>query len=137
MPTSYRCSRRLTNARLRFAFSTPNSMASSATDAASAVQEMSAAAGEVQTNAVETAVDQVVREEGVIDLLVNCAGITRDRALWNLADEDWESVIDVNLTGAWRVLKAVAHPMRERRRSSRSGGESITPKSSSARIAPT
>jgi len=66
------------------------------------------------TASVEDAVGRVHREEGAIDLLVNCAGITRDRALWNLADDDWESVIDVNLTGSWRVLKAVARPMRER-----------------------
>ena len=66
------------------------------------------------TSSVEDAVDEVVREEGAIDLLVNCAGITRDRALWNLTDDDWESVVDVNLTGAWRVLRAVARPMRER-----------------------
>jgi NAD(P)-dependent dehydrogenase (short-subunit alcohol dehydrogenase family) len=66
------------------------------------------------TTSVEDAVGEVVREEGTIDLLVNCAGITRDRALWNLTDDDWESVVDVNLTGAWRVLRAVARPMRER-----------------------
>jgi len=66
------------------------------------------------SEAVEREVEQVVRGEGTIDLLVNCAGITRDRALWNLEDEAWQSVIDVNLTGAWRVLRAVARTMRER-----------------------
>ncbi len=44
-------------------------------------------------------------------LLVNNAGITRDRSLVKMSDEEWESVIDVNLSGAFRVLRAVAPGM--------------------------
>jgi acetoacetyl-CoA reductase/3-oxoacyl-[acyl-carrier protein] reductase len=44
-------------------------------------------------------------------LLVNNAGITRDRSLLKMSDDEWDSVIDVNLTGAFHVLRAVAQGM--------------------------
>ncbi|HSD21587.1 MAG TPA: 3-oxoacyl-ACP reductase FabG [Anaeromyxobacter sp.] len=44
-------------------------------------------------------------------LLVNNAGITRDRSLVKMSDDEWGSVIDVNLTGAFHVLRAVAPGM--------------------------
>jgi acetoacetyl-CoA reductase/3-oxoacyl-[acyl-carrier protein] reductase len=66
--------------------------------------------------AVEDEVAAVVRSEGRIDLLVNNAGLTRDHALWRLSDEDWGEVLDVNLTGAFHVLRSVARRMREKKR---------------------
>lgn len=66
--------------------------------------------------AVDAAVRGVVAAEGRIDLLVNNAGCTRDRALWKLSDEDWGQVLEVNLTGAFHVLRAVSASMRERKR---------------------
>jgi 3-oxoacyl-[acyl-carrier protein] reductase len=44
-------------------------------------------------------------------LLVNNAGITRDRSLVKMSDEEWDAVLDVNLGGAFRVLRAVAPGM--------------------------
>jgi acetoacetyl-CoA reductase/3-oxoacyl-[acyl-carrier protein] reductase len=44
-------------------------------------------------------------------LLVNNAGITRDRSLLKMSDEEWNSVIGVNLTGAFHVLRAAAPGM--------------------------
>ncbi len=44
-------------------------------------------------------------------LLVNNAGITRDRSLTKMSDEEWDSVIEVNLTGAFHVLRAAAPGM--------------------------
>jgi 3-oxoacyl-[acyl-carrier protein] reductase len=44
-------------------------------------------------------------------LLVNNAGITRDRSLLKMTDAEWDSVIDVNLTGAFHVLRALAPGM--------------------------
>jgi acetoacetyl-CoA reductase/3-oxoacyl-[acyl-carrier protein] reductase len=41
-------------------------------------------------------------------LLVNNAGITRDRTLVKMSDEEWEAVLDVNLSGAFRVMRALA-----------------------------
>lgn len=46
-------------------------------------------------------------------LLVNNAGITRDRSLIKMSDEEWRSVLDVNLTGAFNMIRALAPRMRE------------------------
>ena len=48
---------------------------------------------------------------GTIDLLVNNAGITRDQLILRMKEEDWDSVIDTNLKGAWNFCKAVLRPM--------------------------
>ena len=45
-------------------------------------------------------------------LLVNNAGITRDKSLGKMTDEDWQSVLDVNLTGAFNMGRALAPRMR-------------------------
>ena len=50
------------------------------------------------------------------DILVNDAGITRDGVVWKLSDDDWASVVDVNLSGAFRMTRACAPLMRRRRR---------------------
>jgi acetoacetyl-CoA reductase/3-oxoacyl-[acyl-carrier protein] reductase len=44
-------------------------------------------------------------------LLVNNAGITRDKSLLKMTDDEWDAVVDVNLTGAFHVLRAVAPGM--------------------------
>ena len=48
------------------------------------------------------------------DILVNNAGITRDGVVWKLADDEWTDVIDVNLTGAFRMTRACVPYMRSR-----------------------
>jgi acetoacetyl-CoA reductase len=48
---------------------------------------------------------------GRIDILVNNAGVTRDATVRKMTDEDFTSVIDVNLTGTHRVTRAVVEPM--------------------------
>lgn len=58
------------------------------------------------TTDAEAAVEQVVRETGQIDVLVNNAGILRDRVLWKLTDEDWEKVLAVHAGGAFRMTRA-------------------------------
>jgi NAD(P)-dependent dehydrogenase (short-subunit alcohol dehydrogenase family) len=50
------------------------------------------------------------------DILVNAAGITRDGVVWKLRDADWDEVIDVNLSGAFRMTRACAPGMRRRGR---------------------
>jgi 3-oxoacyl-[acyl-carrier protein] reductase len=45
-------------------------------------------------------------------LLVNNAGITRDKTLAKMSDDEWKSVLDVNLTGAFNMLRAMAPRMR-------------------------
>ncbi len=53
--------------------------------------------------------------EGV-DILVNNAGITRDGLFVRMSDADWDAVIEVNLTAAFRLTRALAHPMMRRRK---------------------
>lgn len=48
-----------------------------------------------------------------VSLLVNNAGITRDHTLAKMTDDDWQSVLSVNLTGAFNVTRALAPAMRE------------------------
>ncbi len=50
-------------------------------------------------------------EFGRVDILVNNAGVTRDNLIPRIKDEDWESVLAVNLKGAFNCIKAVTRPM--------------------------
>ncbi len=52
-------------------------------------------------------VEQVKKELGDIDLLVNNAGITRDKSLFIMGKEDWDAVINTNLTGCFNVTRPV------------------------------
>ena len=65
--------------------------------------------------ALDTAIKQVIADHGRIDILVNNAGITRDQLLLRMSDEDWQEVIDVNLTGMFRLTKRVARLMLKQR----------------------
>lgn len=56
-------------------------------------------------NAKET-VKAAIKEFGGVDILVNNAGITRDGLALSMKDEDWDAVIDVNLKGAFNMIKA-------------------------------
>jgi len=53
------------------------------------------------------------RIAGPVTLLVNNAGITRDKSLAKMTDDDWSAVLSVNLTGAFHMIRAVAPGMRE------------------------
>jgi len=48
-----------------------------------------------------------------VSLLVNNAGITRDRSAVNMSDDEWDSVLSVNLTGAFHMIRALAPGMRK------------------------
>lgn len=58
--------------------------------------------------AVNAFVDEARETFGGLDILVNNAGIARDRALWRMSDEQWQEVLDTNLTGAFHMIRAVA-----------------------------
>ena len=63
------------------------------------------------TEAVAEFVGQVKEAFGSVDYLVNNAGITRDQLILRMKEEDWDSVIDTNLKGAWNFSKAAVRPM--------------------------
>lgn len=63
----------------------------------------------------EKLVEEVIKEYGKIDVLVNNAGITKDMLLVRMKKEDFESVIDVNLVGTFNVTKNVISYMMKAR----------------------
>ena len=62
---------------------------------------------------VKEAIDQVVAAFGRIDVLVNNAGIPRDRIFHKMTDDEWNAVIDVNLNGVFNTCKFVVPMMRQ------------------------
>lgn len=64
---------------------------------------------------VNELVNRVVERFGRIDVVVNNAGITRDNLLMRMSDEDWEQVLQVNLTGTFYVCRAVIRQMLKQR----------------------
>jgi 3-oxoacyl-[acyl-carrier protein] reductase len=75
--------------------------------------------GDLADPADPGAPDRLVREAeaamGQIDILVNTAGITRDALALRLKDEDWQAVIETNLTAAFRLTRAALRGMIRRR----------------------
>ncbi|MEM1093101.1 MAG: 3-oxoacyl-ACP reductase FabG [Bacteroidota bacterium] len=68
-----------------------------------------------QLDEVQAAVEDAVARTGRVDVLINNAGITKDRTLMKMDAETWQQVIDVNLTGVFNCTKAVAPFMVEAR----------------------
>lgn len=64
---------------------------------------------------VERAVGGLVESHGRIDALVNNAGVTRDTLVLRMKDEDWQAVLDTNLTGVFLCTQAVLKPMIKQR----------------------
>ena len=64
---------------------------------------------------VKSMADRIVQEWGRIDILVNNAGITRDGLLMRMKEEDWQSVLQVNLTGTFFCSKAILPTMSKQR----------------------
>ena len=64
---------------------------------------------------VEAMVEQTVKEFGRLDILVACAGITRDNLLFKMTDDDWDSVIDTHLKGTFFSVRAAQKHMVEQK----------------------
>jgi len=62
---------------------------------------------------IHMAAEEIMDEQGQIDILINNAGITRDASLKKMSVDDWQSVIDVNLTGVFLCTKYVSLKMAE------------------------
>jgi 3-oxoacyl-[acyl-carrier protein] reductase len=69
----------------------------------------------VDAEAIASCVAEVERDLGPIEVLVNNAGVTRDTLLVRMLEDQWDTVMDVNLKGAYLTTKAVAKGMMQRR----------------------
>jgi len=65
---------------------------------------------------IETLIEAIAKDIGPISILVNNAGITRDNLLLRMRDEDWQAVLDTNLTSVYRASKAVLRGMMKARK---------------------
>lgn len=63
---------------------------------------------------LEAALRQSVKELTKVDILVNCAGITKRTPTIDVSDEEWASIVDTNLTGTWRSCQVFGRHMLER-----------------------
>ncbi|MGI6339810.1 MAG: 3-oxoacyl-[acyl-carrier-protein] reductase [Bacteroidales bacterium] len=63
----------------------------------------------------QNVINEVIRDFGKIDILVNNAGITRDTLLMRMTEDQWDSVIAVNLKSVFNLTKAVLQPMLKQR----------------------
>ncbi len=69
-----------------------------------------------EEGAIEALIDGIQKEFGKLDILVNNAGITRDNLLMRMKDEDWQAILDTNLTSVYRASKAVMRGMMKARK---------------------
>lgn len=60
---------------------------------------------------IDAAYKRVEEELGPVEILVANAGITRDTLLARMSDDDWDSVLETNLTGSFRLVRRAARPM--------------------------
>ncbi|GLQ97481.1 3-oxoacyl-ACP reductase FabG [Dyella mobilis] len=67
-------------------------------------------------SAVDALIDDIAKQFGPVSILVNNAGITRDQLLMRMRDEDWQAIIDTNLTSVYRTSKAVMRGMMKARK---------------------
>ena len=69
-----------------------------------------------EAGAIEALIEAIGKEFGSISILVNNAGITRDNLLMRMKDEDWQAVIDTNLTSVYRSSKTVRRGLMKARK---------------------
>ncbi|MFZ0657917.1 MAG: SDR family NAD(P)-dependent oxidoreductase [Candidatus Binataceae bacterium] len=87
------------------------------------VKEIKAAGGTAVSNHMDIAtveggeglVNQAIKEFGKLDILVNVAGILRDRMIFNMSEKEWDDVIRVHLKGHYSTMRPASAHMRERK----------------------
>lgn len=68
-----------------------------------------------EEQSIETALETIRTIYGDVDILINNAGITRDNLLMRMKIDEWQSILDTNLTAAFRLSKAVLRAMMKKR----------------------
>jgi len=66
--------------------------------------------------AVDALIESIAKDFGGVSILVNNAGITRDNLLMRMKDDDWQAILDTNLSSVFRTSKAVMRGMMKARR---------------------
>ncbi|HRH80382.1 MAG TPA: 3-oxoacyl-ACP reductase FabG [Thiobacillaceae bacterium] len=64
---------------------------------------------------VDAVIEAILAKHGRIDILVNNAGITRDNLLMRMKDEEWDDIVQTNLSSVFRLSRAVLRPMMKAR----------------------
>jgi len=88
---------------------------------AAAISEYLGAAGKgfvlnvTENESIEALFEAVKQDFGSVDVLVNNAGITRDNLLMRMKDDEWDDIINTNLTPIFKVSKAALRPMMKKR----------------------
>ncbi len=94
-------------------------VATSAKNCEATVAEIAALGGEATAHGANVgdsaAVEELIKEVGAVDILVNNAGVTRDTLLMRMSEEDWTTVLQVNLTSAFLLAKGLSRPMMKAR----------------------
>ncbi|MBU0730487.1 MAG: 3-oxoacyl-[acyl-carrier-protein] reductase [Proteobacteria bacterium] len=91
-----------------------------AEDTVRIIQDAGGEAASIQFNIAQPAEVQeafatILAEHGRVDILVNNAGVTRDGLLLKMKDEDWDTVLDINLKGAFNCIRSIYRPMMKQR----------------------
>lgn len=86
-----------------------------AQEVAGPIQGIAIACDVADGKQVEAMIERTVKELGRLDILVACAGITRDNLLFKMTDDDWDSVIDTHLKGTFMCARAAQRPMVEQK----------------------
>lgn len=100
-----------------------SSLANTEEDMKRVVAEIQAAGGKadyvainmMDGESVRAAVNTTVERHGALHILVNNAGVTKDKLMIQMKEEEFDFVLDVNLKGAWIATQAVAKPMMKQR----------------------
>ena len=91
----------------------PSVAATAAAELNSAGAEALASEADVtDPDAVQSAFDQAIAAWGRVDVVVNAAGIIRDRMLWNVPEQEWDDIVDVHLKGCYSVGASFARHVR-------------------------
>src|SRR6202167_2600459 len=93
------------------------------TPAEDVVKEIKAAGGKASANHMDISkveggeglVNQAIKDFGQLDILVNVAGILRDRMIFNMSEQEWDDVIRVHLKGHYCTMRPASAHMRERK----------------------